>query len=50
MLSMGFYPDMQKVRSYLPNRRLNTCMFSATFPEHILRTARQFMHEPSLSR
>jgi ATP-dependent RNA helicase DeaD len=48
MLSMGFYPDMVQMQRYLPDRRLNTCMFSATFPDHIMRTARQFMHEPEL--
>ncbi len=48
MLSMGFYPDMVQLQRYLPNRRLNTCMFSATFPEHIIRTAQQFMHDPQL--
>ena len=46
MLSMGFYPDMMQVQRYLPKRRINTCMFSATFPEYILRTARQFMEAP----
>lgn len=46
MLSMGFYPDMLEVRRYLPNRQLNTSMFSATFPASVIRTARQFMHEP----
>jgi ATP-dependent RNA helicase DeaD len=48
MLSMGFYPDMVQMQRYLPDRRLNTCMFSATFPEHIIRTADQFMHKPEL--
>lgn len=48
MLSMGFYPDMVQVQRYLPKRRLNTCMFSATFPEHIMRTAHQFMDQPAL--
>lgn len=46
MLSMGFYPDMLKVQRYLPNRRLLTAMFSATFPAYVMRTARQFIHEP----
>jgi ATP-dependent RNA helicase DeaD len=46
MFSMGFYPDMVQVQRYLPKRRLNTCMFSATFPNHILRTAQQFMDDP----
>ncbi|HLF02205.1 MAG TPA: DEAD/DEAH box helicase [Anaerolineales bacterium] len=53
MLSMGFYPDMKQVQRYLPRRDLNACMFSATFPEHVLRTAREFIREPeflSLSR
>jgi len=53
MLSMGFYPDMRQVKSYLPKGNLNACMFSATFPEHVLRTAREFMSQPefmSLSR
>jgi ATP-dependent RNA helicase DeaD len=53
MLDMGFYPDMKQVQRYLPQRRVNTCMFSATFPPHVMRLAREFMHEPdflSLSR
>jgi len=53
MLSMGFYPDMKQVQRYLPDRILQTCMFSATFPGFVMRTAREFMHEPeslSLSR
>ena len=32
MLSMGFYPDMLAVQRYLPDREINACMFSATFP------------------
>ena len=53
MLSMGFYPDMQEVQRYLPKRSVHTCMFSATFPDLVMRTARQFIHDPeflSLSR
>ncbi|HLB46347.1 MAG TPA: DEAD/DEAH box helicase [Anaerolineales bacterium] len=46
MLSMGFYPDMKQVQHYLPNRALNTCMFSATFPSYVMRTAREFIREP----
>ncbi|HNT76050.1 MAG TPA: DEAD/DEAH box helicase [Anaerolineae bacterium] len=46
MLSMGFYPDMREVQRYLPKRAVNTCMFSATFPASVLRTARQFIPEP----
>lgn len=53
MLSMGFYPDMKQVQRYLPKRRLNACMFSATFPGYVMATAREFIREPefiSLSR
>ena len=46
MLSMGFYPDMREVQRYLPKRQVNTCMFSATFPASVQRTARQFIREP----
>lgn len=53
MLSMGFYPDMKQVQRYLPRRKLHACMFSATFPIYVMRTAREFIPEPefiSLSR
>jgi ATP-dependent RNA helicase DeaD len=53
MMSMGFYPDMKRVREYLPRKPLSAYMFSATFPPHVLRLAREFLHEPemlSLSR
>jgi ATP-dependent RNA helicase DeaD len=46
MLSMGFYPDMREIQQYLPERAIHTCMFSATFPEAVLRTAREFIHAP----
>jgi ATP-dependent RNA helicase DeaD len=53
MLSMGFYPDMKQVQRFLPSRKLQSAMFSATFPSYVLRTAREFIPEPeflSLSR
>ncbi len=53
MLSMGFYPDMVQVKSFLPSGRIHGSMFSATFPAHVLRLAQQFLTEPeflSLSR
>ena len=53
MLSMGFYPDMKRIQEYLPRRRYNGYMFSATFPPHVLRLAGEFLHRPevlSLSR
>jgi ATP-dependent RNA helicase DeaD len=45
MLSMGFYPDMQAVQHYLPRRPVNTCMFSATFPDSVMRTAHAFIRD-----
>ncbi len=53
MLSMGFYPDMRQVQRHLPSRQIQTGMFSATFPAHVLNTAREFIRQPeflSLSR
>ena len=48
MLSMGFYPDMKEMQSYLPKRQIHTCMFSATFPASVMRTAREFIEQPEL--
>lgn len=48
MLSIGFYPDMREVKSYLPRRPISTYMFSATFPEHVLRLSKEFMYKPQL--
>jgi ATP-dependent RNA helicase DeaD len=45
MLSMGFYPDMVRVQSYLPKRHISTYMFSATFPPQVVRLADQFLHQ-----
>ncbi|MGD8405839.1 MAG: DEAD/DEAH box helicase [Anaerolineales bacterium] len=46
MLSMGFYPDMLEMKSYLPKRPIHTCMFSATFPYSVMRAAQEFIKEP----
>ena len=46
MLSMGFYPDMKQLQRHLPARELQACMFSATFPNYVLRTAREFIRHP----
>ncbi len=46
MLSMGFYPDMVEMKRYLPDRHVNTCMFSATFPYSVMRAAQAFIAEP----
>ncbi|MDH3890764.1 MAG: DEAD/DEAH box helicase [candidate division Zixibacteria bacterium] len=53
MMSMGFYPDMKQIQRYLPRRRINAYMFSATFPSHVIRLAGEFLRQPdflSLSR
>jgi ATP-dependent RNA helicase DeaD len=53
MLSMGFMPDMIRLQAFLPNREVNTYMFSATFPPQIIALGRRFMSTPdflSLSR
>ena len=46
MLSMGFYPDMQRVQEYLPKRSVDSYMFSATIPTYVQRLAEQFLHQP----
>lgn len=52
MMSMGFYPDMRRIQTYLPED-INSYMFSATFPPHVLSLAGRFLRQPgflSLSR
>ncbi len=52
MLSVGFYPDMKAIDTYLPRKRRGF-MFSATYPPVVLSLANQFLEEPemlSLSR
>ena len=46
MLSMGFYPDMMRIRSYLPKRPVHACLFSATFPLHVVGLSREFLRDP----
>jgi len=46
MLSMGFYPDMQRVKAYLPDHPINTYMFSATFPPQVMRVTSEFLRDP----
>ncbi len=53
MLSMGFYPDMVRIQEFMPSRRINSYMFSATIPGPVQGLARQFLYQPgflSLSR
>ncbi len=46
MLSIGFFPDMQQLQTYLPKQQINSLMFSATFPPMVLRLAEDFLSEP----
>ncbi len=48
MLSIGFYPDMKEVQRYLPKGKIATCLFSATYPPHVLKLAEEFMSVPAL--
>lgn len=48
MLSMGFYPDMVKIRKYIPTREIVSSMFSATFPPQVVRLSEQFLRKPQL--
>ncbi len=42
MLSMGFYPAMVALKTYLPGKR-HTCMFSATMPPKVRLLGREFL-------
>ena len=53
MMSMGFFEDMLRVQEFLPDRDVQTGMFSATFPAQVMRMTSYFLNEPefiSLSR
>lgn len=45
MLDLGFLPDVEKLLSYLPERR-QTMLFSATMPGAVLTMARRYMSRP----
>ncbi len=45
MLSLGFWPDMRELASYLPEKR-QSHLFSATIPEKVRSLSRFFLHEP----
>lgn len=48
MLSIGFYPDMKDIQRYLPRKAIHAAMFSATFPQQVLRLAQEFLTKPGL--
>jgi len=53
MMSMGFFPDMIRIRDFLPKREIDSYMFSATFPTQVMRLTHRFLRDPgflSLSR
>jgi superfamily II DNA/RNA helicase len=45
MLDMGFFPDIEKIISYIPKKR-QTLMFSATMPPKIRKLANQILISP----
>lgn len=45
MLDMGFYDDIMKILSYMPEKR-QTLMFSATMPHDMRALARKTLHKP----
>lgn len=45
MLDMGFYEDIQRIISYLPQKR-QTLLFSATMPPRIRELAKQVLADP----
>lgn len=48
MLSMGFYPDMKQIQSYLAGKNYLTALFSATYPPQVLRLTKEFLREPEV--
>ncbi len=45
MLSLGFWPDMREIESYLPKQR-RSYLFSATIPEKVRSLSRFFLNDP----
>ena len=45
MLSLGFWPDMREVATYLPKKR-QSHLFSATIPEKVRSLSRFFLNDP----
>ena len=45
MLSLGFWPDMREINTYLPKKR-QSCLFSATIPEKVRSLSRVFLVDP----
>ena len=45
MLDLGFQPSVEKILSYLPEKR-QSMLFSATMPGPVIAMARQYMTKP----
>jgi ATP-dependent RNA helicase DeaD len=45
LLSLGFWPDMREINTYLPQER-QSCLFSATIPERVRSLSRVFLRDP----
>jgi len=45
LLSLGFWPDMKEINTYLPKDR-QSCLFSATIPERVQSLSRVFLRDP----
>ena len=48
MLSIGFYPDMKEIQRYLPSHAILSTLFSATYPQHVLNLAGEFLRDPQM--
>jgi superfamily II DNA/RNA helicase len=46
MLDMGFFDDIQKIISFLPEKKRQTLMFSATMPSKINKLAKSILSNP----
>lgn len=46
MLSVGFFHDMQEIKSFVPKKNVQTAFFSATYPPNVLTVAKTFLHTP----
>ena len=46
MFDMGFFPDIRRILSHLPQKNRQTLLFSATMPNEIRRLADDILHTP----
>ena len=48
MLSVGFYHDMLEIKRFIPQKNIQSALFSATYPPHVTSIAKSFLHEPKM--